>query len=174
MARKKSFDPTNNKNVKHTRIGVWDLYEDRSASPTTRRWPGWQSYALVVQALPFVWRMIRDIAAIRECWSLLAAYLVVELAASLVPAIALSYSGQLLSIVCHPFVLVLCSSFSRFRQPSTIAPSTPSCSSLSRSGGLCVHWQAASSAMQSSVSRHLCTSASNCTTLCTFFAPWPA
>ena len=100
MARK--FDPTNQQRVKHTRIGVWDLYEDNTASPSTPKWPGWKSYARVMQALPYVWRMIRDIAAIRECWFLLAAYLVVELVASLIPALALSYSGQLLTIVSGP------------------------------------------------------------------------
>ncbi|KAF8807154.1 P-loop containing nucleoside triphosphate hydrolase protein [Phlegmacium glaucopus] len=43
--------------------------------------------------------MIKDIASIPKCWPLLLAYILTELAAALIPALALSYSGQMLSIV---------------------------------------------------------------------------
>jgi hypothetical protein len=90
------------RNVKHTKIGVWDLYEDKSTTPVSARlrWPGLKSYQVIVQSFPYVWRMIKDIASIRECSVLLLSYLLVELAISLVPAISLYYSGKLLTIVC--------------------------------------------------------------------------
>ncbi|KAF8955732.1 P-loop containing nucleoside triphosphate hydrolase protein [Flammula alnicola] len=57
----------------------------RNLLPCKSKWPGFQS---VVESMPYVWRMIKDIASIP-----------VEFLASIVPAIALSYSGQLLTIV---------------------------------------------------------------------------
>jgi hypothetical protein len=88
-------------NVKHTRIGVWDLYEDKSETPTSSRlrWPEFKSYALLAQALPYVYRMMRDIASTPDCSILLLAYLLVELIISLIPALSLYYSGKLLNIV---------------------------------------------------------------------------
>lgn len=93
------------KNVKHTKVGVWDLYEDNSQVPVSARlkslsWPGFKSYAILAQTFPYVWRMIKDIASTPDCSILLLAYLLVELAVSLVPAVSLYYSGKLLTIVC--------------------------------------------------------------------------
>lgn len=90
------------KNVKHTRIGVWDLYEDMSSVPISSKlsWPGFKSYAALAQAMPYVWRMIKDIASAPDCSFLLLAYILVELIISLIPAISLHFSGKLLTIVC--------------------------------------------------------------------------
>jgi len=91
------------KDVKHTKIGVWDLYEDTQVPVSARfrslSWPGFKSYAILAQTLPYVWRMIKDIASTPDCSILLLAYLLVELAVSLVPAVSLYYSGKLLTIV---------------------------------------------------------------------------
>ncbi|PPQ90445.1 hypothetical protein CVT25_014963 [Psilocybe cyanescens] len=82
--------------IRHSKYGVWDLYEDLNGLPTT---PGHQSWGVILQSLPYVWRMITEVASIRECWLLLTVYLFLLLLSSIVPAIALSYSGQLLSVV---------------------------------------------------------------------------
>ncbi|KIM48490.1 hypothetical protein M413DRAFT_61619 [Hebeloma cylindrosporum] len=43
--------------------------------------------------------MIKDIASLRQCWPLFAAFLAVELVTAIVPAVSVYYSGQLLTIV---------------------------------------------------------------------------
>ncbi|KAF8876487.1 P-loop containing nucleoside triphosphate hydrolase protein [Infundibulicybe gibba] len=97
---KGKFDPSDPVNVKHSRIGVWDLYEE--TQPELARVPGasyFENYFEMRNSLPFVWRMLKDIGSIRSCWSLLAMYLASEFVASLIPAVSLWYSGQLLKIV---------------------------------------------------------------------------
>ena len=56
-------------NVKHTRIGLWDLYEDTSYSKSPFRWPD------PTDALPYVARMLTEIASIPACAPLLLALL---------------------------------------------------------------------------------------------------
>ncbi|KAJ3494656.1 hypothetical protein NLJ89_g10762 [Agrocybe chaxingu] len=85
-------------NVTHSKLGVWDIYEDPTTLPR-KRWPSIEAYAIIKTAAPYVARMLRDIASIRECWLLLAGWVSVELVASLVPAVALSFHGQLLTVV---------------------------------------------------------------------------
>ncbi|KAG5646916.1 hypothetical protein DXG03_001992 [Asterophora parasitica] len=98
--RKGTFDPLNPKNVKHTRIGVWDMYEE--VQPELAHIPGGsrlEPYLEMAQGIPYVWRMLKDVGSIRACWFLLGTYLAIECAASLVPAVSLWYSAQLLDIV---------------------------------------------------------------------------
>lgn len=98
--RSGKFDPEDARRVKHTRIGVWDLYEDRQTD--IPRIPGssrLETYAQIVQSMPHVLRMLKDILSIRQCRLLLSVFLVVEVLASLTPAISLWYSGQLLRLV---------------------------------------------------------------------------
>ncbi|TFK38612.1 P-loop containing nucleoside triphosphate hydrolase protein [Crucibulum laeve] len=100
LNRKGTFDPTDASTVKHSHIGVWDLYED--IQPEFARVPGasrFESLFEMANALPYVWRMMKDIGSIRACWFLLSIYLAIEFVASLLPAVALWYSGQLLKIV---------------------------------------------------------------------------
>lgn len=99
-AGKGTFDPEDAKHVKHTKLGVWDLYEEKS--PTLARIPGGsraESYLEMYQSLPFVWRMLKDIGSIRSCWIMLGIYAIMVVLGSLVPALSLWYSGQLLKIV---------------------------------------------------------------------------
>ncbi|KAG1725553.1 P-loop containing nucleoside triphosphate hydrolase protein [Suillus paluster] len=94
------FDPQDAR-VKHTRIGVWDLYEDRQTDSMPRI-PGssrLETYAQIVQSFPHVVRMLKDILSIKRCWLLLSVFFVVEILASLTPAVSLWYSGQLLRLV---------------------------------------------------------------------------
>ncbi|KAF8640677.1 hypothetical protein AX17_000333 [Amanita inopinata Kibby_2008] len=100
--RKGNFDPANPANVKHTRIGVWDLYEElHTTSNYLQRWSlsCFDSYHELKRSLPYVWRMIKDISQIKTCWTWLSVYILIEISLSLLPAIQLWFSGQLLSTV---------------------------------------------------------------------------
>ncbi|EKM60432.1 uncharacterized protein PHACADRAFT_109893 [Phanerochaete carnosa HHB-10118-sp] len=99
-SRKGVFNPEDTKRVKHTRIGVWDLYEEKI--PELERVPGLsrlERFLTLKQTLPYVWRMVKDIGSIRSCWLLLTLYLILDLVGALVPAAVLWYKGQLLTIV---------------------------------------------------------------------------
>lgn len=88
--RKGSFNPDDRKNVRHTKIGVWDLYEE--INPELARIPGssrLETYMELLQGLPYVWRMLKDIGGIKDCWTLLGIYLLLEVAISLIPAVIL-------------------------------------------------------------------------------------
>jgi hypothetical protein len=94
MASDKVFDTEDSKNIKHSRLGVWDLYEERH--PELSRIPGAsraESYLEIGQGLPYLWRMVKDIRNIENCWLLLSMYIVVIIMSSLVPAVALWYCG---------------------------------------------------------------------------------
>ncbi|KAJ7583263.1 P-loop containing nucleoside triphosphate hydrolase protein [Mycena floridula] len=98
--RKGTFDPSDTTNVKHVKLGVWDLYEE--VDPKLAKIPGssrMESLLSAYDTMPFVWRMIKDVASIRSCWFYLAIYVSVGLISSLVPAVSLWYSGKLLEIV---------------------------------------------------------------------------
>jgi hypothetical protein len=111
------FDPEDTDRVKHTSVGVWDLYEERQKAdmPPIPGSSRLETYAQIIQCTPYVVRMLKDILSIKRCRVFLSAYLVVELLTSLEPAISLwyvtklyfctsitslpRYSGQLLRLV---------------------------------------------------------------------------
>lgn len=95
-----AFNPEDAKHVKHTKLGVWDFYQERRLE--FARIPGAakaEPYLEMYQSLPFVWRMLKELGQIKSCWILLSLYLLIVFLASLVPAVSLWYSGQLLKIV---------------------------------------------------------------------------
>jgi hypothetical protein len=97
---KGTFNPEDAKHVKHTKLGVWDFYQERR--PELARIPGAvkaEAYLEMYQSLPFLWRMLKELGHIKNCWILLFLYLLIVILASLVPAVSLWYSGQLLKIV---------------------------------------------------------------------------
>ncbi|KAH9891326.1 P-loop containing nucleoside triphosphate hydrolase protein [Cubamyces lactineus] len=99
-SRKGTFDPNDTHRVKHTRIGVWDLYEE--INPDLENIPGSTSLEKLLEAyacLPYLLRMCADILSIRSCWFLLVAYLTADFLHSLLPAASLWYSGQLITIL---------------------------------------------------------------------------
>ncbi|KAH8101550.1 P-loop containing nucleoside triphosphate hydrolase protein [Cristinia sonorae] len=100
-SRKGVFDPNDADRIKHTRIGVWDVYEEKN--PETQHIPigarNWERYLEMRRDLPYVWTMLRDIGSIRDCWALLAVYTLLELIGSLIPAASLWFKGQLVHIV---------------------------------------------------------------------------
>lgn len=90
-----SFNPEDENAVKHTKVGVWDLYEEKP--PLVHL--SWTAYfgmdttlEQLLEArncLPFVWRMMMDIGSIRACWMHLMMYLGLEMLLSLIPALSL-------------------------------------------------------------------------------------
>jgi len=116
---KLAFEPRKGKVIEHSKIGIWDLYQERdqylSYLPTS-----WKvdAYAEMWNDLPYLWKAIRDLSSV--AWSVLSLYLALALARSLLPALTLwcvrlplsmtmatecslrflfRYSGQLLAIV---------------------------------------------------------------------------
>jgi len=94
--RPRKIDPQDAQRVKHTRIGIWDLYEDSRADlphmPGSSRW---ETYAKIRQSMPWVARMLKDVLSIRRARMRLSALLVVEVLDSLIPAISLWYVTKL-------------------------------------------------------------------------------
>ncbi|KAN0101039.1 P-loop containing nucleoside triphosphate hydrolase protein [Tylopilus felleus] len=99
LQRQGVFDPHNAARVKHTRIGVWDLYEEKQTNIPIPGASRLERASQMLEGLPYVWRMLKDICSIRRCLVLILLYLVSEVVASLIPAISLWYSGQLLLLV---------------------------------------------------------------------------
>ncbi|KAL0564952.1 hypothetical protein V5O48_017080 [Marasmius crinis-equi] len=103
--RKGTFSPEDEQNVKHTKIGIWDLYEEKQLGLKTRWTSRFNKDDTVEQllevknSLPYILRMIKDVGSIRALWLYFAVYLSLELVGSLIPALNLWYSSQLLTIV---------------------------------------------------------------------------
>lgn len=111
---KGTFDPEDQRRVKHTQIGVWDLYEE--VQPELQHVPGatkLEQLHDIKQSLPYIWRMLKDIGSLKACWGLLVMYGIVTATISLLPAVGLWYSGQLLKIVRTLIMSVVC--FSDFQ-----------------------------------------------------------
>ncbi|KAI0321903.1 HlyB/MsbA family ABC transporter [Amylostereum chailletii] len=95
---KGSFDPNDAANIQHHSIGVWDLYvqRDPKLSWIPQSWKV-EEYAELLNDAPYLWRTVQDISP--TCWQPLVLYGLLTLALSLIPALSLWYSGQLLEIV---------------------------------------------------------------------------
>ncbi|KAG2113033.1 P-loop containing nucleoside triphosphate hydrolase protein [Suillus discolor] len=93
------FDHKDTRRFKHTRIGIWDLYEERQSLARKRVSSILQTYAPIIYSVPLLVRMFKDVLSIKRCSILLPAFLVVEVLASLIPAVSLWYSGQFLRLV---------------------------------------------------------------------------
>ncbi|KAJ7037377.1 P-loop containing nucleoside triphosphate hydrolase protein [Mycena alexandri] len=97
-----TFDPEDVTKVKHTRMGIWDLYEE--IEPKLKLVPRsirlrLETYHEMKGSFPYVLRMFKEIGSIKACWWLLSGYLIVALVLALIPAVELWYSGLLLKIV---------------------------------------------------------------------------
>ena len=97
---KTEFNPEDKSRVKHSQIGVWDLYEE--IQPELDFVPGigkLEQLHGIKQTLPYIWRMVKDVGRLKNCWTLLTVYAASTLIISLLPAVGLWYSGKLLQIV---------------------------------------------------------------------------
>ena len=96
------FDPDDYSLVKHTRIGVWDCYQEISGSRRMFKLPILSKIRLVIEASQQthpVTRMLKDMLSISECRPYFALLAPLKLAEATVPAISLWYSSQLLLMV---------------------------------------------------------------------------
>ncbi|KAI5989752.1 P-loop containing nucleoside triphosphate hydrolase protein [Pisolithus albus] len=80
-------------------MGVWDFYEERAYNAPIPYSSRLETYAQLFEGIPFAWRMLKDICSVRRCLSLICCYVLVEVARSLIPAVSLWYSGQLILLV---------------------------------------------------------------------------
>ncbi|KAI0638773.1 P-loop containing nucleoside triphosphate hydrolase protein [Trametes polyzona] len=97
---KKTFKPDDARCVKHTRYGVWDLYEE--IQTPFLLFPGaamLEQFAEVFKCLPYVRRMLKDVFALPYCAILLVAFFAAEVGKAFLPALALWFQVQLLQIM---------------------------------------------------------------------------
>lgn len=91
-SKKGIFNPEDTTRVKHTRIGVWDLYEGKT--PELEHIPGsskLEGFLQFKDNLPYVWRMLKDIGSLRSCWILLILYCIIDILVSFIPAVSIWY-----------------------------------------------------------------------------------
>ena len=80
------------KEFKHTKAGIWDVYEQIPAIKFGINIPGISKlfrHIEFVEDLPFVWRMVKDVAKIKSCLYYLCLFIFVKILASLEPAVTL-------------------------------------------------------------------------------------
>lgn len=103
----RTFDPKDNDQVKHTRVGVWDLYKQKL--PEVAQLQGWlwdlESQLGFFNDIPYVWRMIKDVATLKSCWTYLTLYLVIEVFIALLPALSLWWVHRILAGTCRLTIL---------------------------------------------------------------------
>ena len=88
--KKGTFDPHDASRVKHTRLGVWDLYEE--FEPKLARVPGaarLEKYMEILECMPYVRRMVRDVLSIPSCAVLFALHALINLGKAVIPALGL-------------------------------------------------------------------------------------
>ncbi len=93
-----AFNPDDTENVQHTRLGVWDLYEDKPEVLKRIPWSArLQPYIELGSGLPYVWKMLKDISGIRSTWILLIFLTLLNVIKALLPAVSLWYVDLSLS-----------------------------------------------------------------------------
>ena len=84
----KEVDPYAGRVVTHSKIGVWDWYEERYPDGyrlfSAALWK--KKYSDIILSYPYVWRMVKDVIRIPGCKTQLIIYLSLELVSSLIPA----------------------------------------------------------------------------------------
>jgi len=83
------------KELKHTKVGIWDSYEQIPMGKFGINIPGVSRLPRnleFVWDLPFVWRMAKEVIKIKSCWYYLSLFIAVKVLSSLEPAVALWYA----------------------------------------------------------------------------------
>jgi hypothetical protein len=99
------FNPHDATRINHTRMGVWDLYEEKHSDIPIPGASRLEIASQMLQGLPFVWRMLKDICRVRRCLVLIFLFLVVEVVSSLIPAVSLWLVSLWTRV--HPFTFFL-------------------------------------------------------------------
>jgi hypothetical protein len=83
-----AFEPRKGKVIQHTKIGVWDLYQERdrllSYFPTSLKL---DAYAEMWNDLPYLWRTIGDLFSV--AWPMMTLYLFLTIVQAVLPALTL-------------------------------------------------------------------------------------
>lgn len=91
------------KEFKHTKAGIWEVYEQIPASKIGINIPGISNLSHnlgIMEDLPFVWRMVKDVIKIKSCWYYLCLFTLVKALASLEPAVTLWCVTQRVGCIC--------------------------------------------------------------------------
>lgn len=109
QARKPSvmFNPDDRTVVRHTKAGVWDIYNDISGFTRRKlfRLPFLSKVKAIKEAYQgraHVLRMVHDITTLENCALYFVAWTVLKFVSAFMPAVALWYTGQLLRLVSLP------------------------------------------------------------------------
>lgn len=90
--RSSKGEPNFAKEFKHTKAGVWDVYEQVPHNKFGLKIP-WISKLTrnleIVNDLPLIWRVIKDVMNIKSCRYYLLSFILVKILLSLQPAVAL-------------------------------------------------------------------------------------
>ena len=88
---KEASEPGNNVDIRHTKLGIWDLYEQLDPNFSSPRWftaiP--ELYDELVRSWPYLLRMVKDIFGVRSCRASLFSFIAIRLLLSLLPAVEL-------------------------------------------------------------------------------------
>ena len=86
---------------KLTKAGIWDVYEQipHNGFSINIPWlPGAVRNLEIIEDLPFVWRLVKDMGKIESCWYYLFLFISTKVLVALQPAVALWY--EVLRILC--------------------------------------------------------------------------
>lgn len=78
--------------IRHTKLGVWDLYEQLDSNYfSSPRWLATipELYDELVRSWPYLLRMVKDIYGVRSCRASLFSFIAIRLLLSLLPAVEL-------------------------------------------------------------------------------------
>ena len=85
-----AFDPNDTQRVRHTKLGVWDFYQEINSK--LQYLPGSNTIERIadtINTLPYVWKMFKDIGSMKDCRFRLILLFIVQFVAALIPATAL-------------------------------------------------------------------------------------
>lgn len=92
------------KELKHTRAGVWDIYEQVPQNGFGFDLPWTSDLNPNLNAfgnLPLVWKVVKDVIKIKSCGYYLCLFILVKILLSLQPAVALWCVDSLISCVLN-------------------------------------------------------------------------
>lgn len=94
----RAFDPTNPETSKYTKLGVWDVFQEKQAK--INRVPMIKIYRRLVAGFngaPFAWRLLKDVMQLAPVLAVV--YLAAMAIHSVIPAVSLYYSSRMFQVV---------------------------------------------------------------------------
>jgi len=96
------------KEFKHTKTDIWEVYEQIPTGKIGAIIPGISKLFRnleLIEDLPFVWRMVRDVIKIKSCWYYLCLFILVKLLSSLEPAVELWC--VIIRVIFRPLIVLI-------------------------------------------------------------------